>query len=163
MWIAVGCIGIFAAMLLVPKFFGNQPYIVLSGSMEPVIHTGSLVYIGRLDREPDVGDIIVYMAADDLAVVHRVDSIGDGGYVMKGDANEVVDANPVRIENVIGEYVCSIPKLGYVLSFIEGHQLRIGPMSLPAIIPIVVGAVLLFRVLAYLFGILAEDDDEDED
>lgn len=27
-WLAVGCIGILAAILLVPRIFGNDPYIV---------------------------------------------------------------------------------------------------------------------------------------
>lgn len=159
-WIAVGCIGIFAAMLLIPRIFGSQPYIVLSGSMEPVIHTGSLVYIGGLEHDPEVGDIIAYVAADNMAVVHRVDSINHNGYVMKGDANDVVDAREVRIENVLGRYLCSIPKLGYALSFIESHQLRIGPMSFPAVVPIIIGAVLLFRFLAYLLGLAVEDGDD---
>lgn len=160
-WLAVGCIGILAAILLVPRIFGNDPYIVLSGSMEPMIHTGSLVYIGELDHEIEVGDVIAYVAADNLAVVHRVDSINHNGYVMKGDANDVVDAREVRIENVLGQYEFSIPKLGYVLSFVEGHQFRIGPVSFPAVVPIVIGAVILFRLLAYMVGLLAEHGEQE--
>lgn len=157
-WIAVACIGVFAAILLVPRIFGTQPYIVLSGSMEPMIHTGSLVYIEALDHDPEEGDVIAYVAADNLAVVHRVESVTDSGYIMKGDANDIADVKIVRIENVLGQYAFSIPELGYVLSFIESHQFRVGPLSFPAIVPIIIGVVFLFRLLAYLFGLVAERD-----
>ena len=37
------------AIMYIPKIFGIQPMIVLSGSMEPTYHVGSLLYIKNAD------------------------------------------------------------------------------------------------------------------
>ena len=49
-----------AAFLLVGmRLFGYTPYTVLSGSMEPTFHVGSLVYVKEVaTTELKVGDLI---------------------------------------------------------------------------------------------------------
>ena len=41
---------IFAFLLVGMRIFGLKPYTVLSGSMEPKIWTGSIVYVKKLSQ-----------------------------------------------------------------------------------------------------------------
>lgn len=88
-----------------------KPVIVLSGSMEPVIGTGSLALINQRDTEIEVGDIIAF-SNKDMWIAHRVVEITDEGYITKGDNNTGRDLGPVMQEQVQGTVICSIPKLG---------------------------------------------------
>ena len=61
--------------LTLPKAFGFQMYTVISGSMEPAIPTGSLVYVRY--EEPDTivkDDVIAFYSnnADGSIITHRV-------------------------------------------------------------------------------------------
>ena len=48
------------AAILVPIIFGMKPYVVLSGSMEPEIRTGSIVYTQSAIGNYQIGDIIMF-------------------------------------------------------------------------------------------------------
>ena len=61
------CAGVFC----LPRIFGYVPYVVLSGSMEPVIGTGAVAFINTNDRAVSEGDIIAY-SLEDTVVIHRV-------------------------------------------------------------------------------------------
>lgn len=103
------------AAFIVPKFAGIMPYIVESGSMEPQIHTGAVAFIDTHDKDVAVGDVITYKigeAGSEKYVTHRIAGDGPDGYVTKGDANEVEDANPVKQEQIVGTYRYSIPYAG---------------------------------------------------
>lgn len=157
---AVICVFLFAGLLFFPRLAGLSPYIVMSGSMEPVIQTGSMVYIAGMDKKegPVVkGDIMAYMAGDGMPVVHRVYST-EGGYTMKGDANDVPDAAMVDYSQFIGEHRFSIPKLGYVMANLESHTLRVGGFALPMAVPILIGIVVMLQVLAYFVSYVVSDD-----
>lgn len=104
--------------LLIPTIIGIKPYVVLSGSMEPIIKTGSIVYINTYKKAEDVqeNDIISFKI-DNGQVVHRVISINDDEtFTTKGDANNTVDSNSVSFNDYIGETMFSIPYLGFLLS-----------------------------------------------
>ena len=97
------------AIMYIPKIFGIQPMIVLSGSMEPTYHVGSLLYIKNADaNEIAVGDPITFYLDDNTLVTHRVVEIDKKNqtYTTKGDANEKEDGSPVSFDN--------IPQLGYL-------------------------------------------------
>ena len=47
--ILVALVVIFAALLVGARLFGLQVFTVLSGSMEPAYHTGSLIYVKKVD------------------------------------------------------------------------------------------------------------------
>lgn len=156
-YMAVILVFIFAGLLFFPRLAGVSPYIVMSGSMEPMIQTGSMVYIAQMsDKEDPVvkGDIMAYMAGDGMPVVHRVYST-DGGYVMKGDANDVPDAGIVDYSQFIGEYRFSIPKLGYLMANLEAHTIKVGGFELPVAVPIFIGIVVMLQVLAYFISFLS--------
>ena len=106
------------AAIYVPKFVGINPLIVLSGSMEPTYHVGSLLYVKDADTdEIKVGDAITfYLDDNETLVTHRVIEVDENNKAFKtqGDANEVEDGNAVPAENVLGVPVFNIPKLGFV-------------------------------------------------
>ena len=116
------------AMLLVgARLIGLQVFTVLSGSMEPAYHTGSLIYVKDVDyRQLESGDVITFMLDEDTVATHRiVEVVPDGEdptvlrYRTKGDANDAEDGGLVHYKNVIGSPVFTIPKLGYVASYIQ--------------------------------------------
>ena len=106
---------IVAAAFIAPKFVGIMPYIVKSGSMEPQIHTGAVAFIDTRDKNVAVGDVITYKigeAGSEKYVTHRIVGEKPDGYVTKGDANEVEDANCVKQEQIVGTFRYSIPHAG---------------------------------------------------
>lgn len=115
---------------------GIHPAIVLSGSMEPEIKTGSLCFVNtKTEVETiELGDIIAYRTGD-IRVTHRVIDITADGFQTKGDANDAPDISVVPKENVIGKTVFWVPYLGMGLA-----KLNTTP-----------GRVLMGCVLALLF------------
>ena len=93
--------------LTVPQFWGYHVYAVVTGSMEPEIPVGSLVYIQRSDAaQAQPGDVVAFYGARDSAAIitHRVveNHVVMGEIITKGDANQTNDMNPVAYENFIG-------------------------------------------------------------
>ena len=70
----LGLIVLLALALVGVRALGLTPYAVLSGSMEPTYHVGSLIYVKKVDpAEVRVGDPITFVVNDDLLVAtHRV-------------------------------------------------------------------------------------------
>jgi len=107
-----------AAICIVMQF---KPAIVVSGSMEPTIRTGSFMLIDKKDKDIEIGDIIAFIN-NDMQVSHRVVELTNDGYVTKGDNNENVDFCPVSPDKVTGTVFFTIPKLGYVLDWVISVQ-----------------------------------------
>ena len=63
-----------AVLLVGVRLVGLTPFTVLSGSMEPAFHVGSLIYVKETDpAKIEVGDPITYVVNEDLLVsTHRV-------------------------------------------------------------------------------------------
>lgn len=150
-------IAILLALALVGvRLFGFQVFSVLSGSMEPEYHVGSLIYVKEVDyHELKSGDVITFMLSEDLVATHRiVDVYPDQDdptvlrYQTKGDANEAPDGTLVHYKNVIGTPVFTIPYLGYVADFIQKP-----PGTYAAI---AIGAVLL--ALMFLPDLFREEE-----
>ena len=103
--------------LTIPRLFGCQIYSVISGSMEPAIPTGSLVFI--MEGSPEdaqTDDVIAFYGALDSAsiITHRVveNRVLMGELITKGDANQTNDMNPIPYGNYIGKVVRAIPQAG---------------------------------------------------
>lgn len=115
-----------AIALVGVRLFGLTPYSVLSGSMEPTYHVGSLIYVEKVDPlEIQVGDPITFVLNEDLVVAtHRVIEIDaeNQHFYTKGDANESPDSAPVHFNNLLGRPVFTIPQLGYLASFLSSRQ-----------------------------------------
>ncbi|HLQ97621.1 MAG TPA: signal peptidase I [Candidatus Dormibacteraeota bacterium] len=109
------------------SLFGYKMKTVLSGSMEPGIQTGSIIAI----KEPEPNytfeknDVITFITDEEKLITHRIDKVRNDNksYVTKGDANDAVDLEPVRRENIIGVYTgFTIPYLGYVSTFVNSKE-----------------------------------------
>jgi signal peptidase len=126
-WIIVLAVVLFAVALVGVKLFGVQIYTVLSGSMEPVYHTGSVIYVVDVDpAELEVGDDITFKLSETTTATHRIIEImteeGNSSKLMfktQGVANAVEDASPVSADQIIGTPVFTIPYLGYVAAYIQ--------------------------------------------
>ncbi len=114
---------VLALLLVGVRLVGLRPMCVLSGSMEPTYHTGSLIYVKPCAPEDvQVGDPITFVLNEDLDVVtHRVVSIDaeNQHFYTKGDANDAPDGAPVYFKNLIGRPVFTIPYLGYVSHWVS--------------------------------------------
>lgn len=106
-----------ALAFVAPRLFGIDPYIVESGSMEPVIHTGSIAYINTRDTTAAPGDIVTFRIGEPQKLVtHRISREENGQFFTKGDANDQEDLVPIGKEQIVGTYVYSLPKAGYILA-----------------------------------------------
>ena len=100
---------------------GITPYVVLSGSMEPTIKTGSLSFINKHVKYEKIKekDVIAFKMDDETLVTHRVDEITDNGFVTKGDANDDKDGGIVTRKNYVGKNIFWIPVLGYGVKVVQ--------------------------------------------
>ena len=94
------------APLTVPRLVGYQIYSVVSGSMEPAIPVGSLVYIKAVEPAGlETDDVIAFYGARDSAsiITHRIveNRVLMGEFITKGDANQTEDMNPVPYADVV--------------------------------------------------------------
>ena len=92
--------------------------IVLSGSMEPGIKTGGIVFTDTTQVEPEPGDIITYKLGETF-VTHRVIRKEKEKYITKGDANDREDALPVSESQIRGTVVFALPWLGYLAALLK--------------------------------------------
>lgn len=147
---------IFALLFVGVRMIGLQVFTVLSGSMEPTYHVGSLIYVKKVDyRELKEKDVITFMLDEDTVATHRIVGIVPDEedptvlrYRTKGDANNAEDGSLVHYKNVIGTPVFMIPKLGYVASYIQN------PPGM--YIAISGGAILL--ILVFLPDLFAKEE-----
>ena len=107
---------------------GYRPLVVLSGSMEPYMPTGSLVLTKSVNPATvKVGDVITFRLLNgspktDLAT-HRVEAIknspGGLNFVTKGGANQVHDPAPVPARDLVGRVVVVSSLAGRVLEALK--------------------------------------------
>lgn len=122
-----GCIiliAVIAALLpvTVPRLMGYEVYDVISGSMEPEIPVGSVIYVKSCEPSTlEEGDIVAFYSGDEV-VAHRVTENHklDGDLVTKGDANEIEDFSDVPYRDVIGRVVRHYPVLGEIMVVLSG-------------------------------------------
>lgn len=94
---------------------------VMSGSMEPTIKTGSLIFVSADKTEnTQEGDVVTFssITQPDLLITHRVISVDKNESNMvfrtKGDANSSPDLEPIKIEQIKGKVIFDFPFLGYL-------------------------------------------------
>lgn len=158
--ILVVLVALLAILLVGVRLVGLQPYVVLSGSMEPTYHVGSLVYVQKVDyHDLKVGDPITYMLDSDTVVTHRIIEVlvdeedpNTLRYFTQGDANDIPDGTSVHYKNIIGKPLFSIPYLGYVSNYIQQ------PPGL--YVALATGAILI--LLVFLPDIFSEDEKKKE-
>lgn len=148
-----------AIALVGVRLIGFQVFTVLSGSMEPTYHVGSLIYVKKADyKELQSGDVITFMLDEDTIATHRIVEVvpdeTDSSVLRfrtKGDANEAEDGSLVHYKNVVGTPVFTIPKLGYLANYIQN------PPGM--YVAISAGAVLL--LLVFLPDLFSKDEEKE--
>lgn len=134
------------ALVVAGVFFGGKsglipevtPFIVLSGSMEPRVKTGSVVLVWP-NLTYSIGDIITFSGStSDQFTTHRIMQVfNDGGeitYQTQGDANKNPDAIIVPKEKVKGKVIAHLPYVGYAASMSKEPKGFIALVIIPATI-----------------------------
>ena len=104
-----------------PSFFGYKNFIVLTGSMNPFLQEGDIIFVKKTNDIKE-GDIVAFRF-EDAIITHRVVEIvsedGNKMYQTKGDANNDRDPELIEEDKIEGEYQFKIPKMGNVILFLR--------------------------------------------
>ena len=130
------------ALTVLPPVLRYQTYVVLSGSMEPTIHTGSVVVASAVDPSAlQVGDIITFLSPSQQEnITHRIVAIHAGAngqgpsFITKGDANGVNDQQEIRYDHLAGKVTLTIPYVGYGFKFLGSSDMRFLMIVVPGIL-----------------------------
>lgn len=111
-------------------------YIVQSGSMEPTIMTGDLIFVRR-NRGFANKDIITFHDPQGHTITHRIIKTekqpnGTMEFITKGDNNEDEDQYTTPPKSVLGVHWFTIPKLGYILVYTRSFLGIVTALSLLA-------------------------------
>lgn len=138
-----------------PPQFGI--YVILTGSMRPLIEPGDAVVI-HYEKPENLkkGDIITFMSTSSsqmgLTVTHRIiDVIKAEGKILfktKGDANNTIDDAVVEAANVKGKVFMKIPYIGFVQQFVATKGGWLILILIPCFIIISIDLVKLVKLLS---------------
>lgn len=106
--------------VLVPRLLGATPLAVLSGSMQPAISVGDMVFVRPTPAEElQVGDVITFQPYSDnpTLITHRLIEITEYGFLTQGDANNAID-DEIVFGQIKGRVDFTLPLLGYVTNAI---------------------------------------------
>jgi len=101
-------------------YFGVQPTVIYSGSMQPVVDIGDIVIISDVSTDSiKEGDIIQFKNTNiSIPILHRVYKIDEKGdtklFITKGDANNDPDTDPIISNQIMGKAIFTIPKIGWI-------------------------------------------------
>lgn len=136
------------------RLIGLTPYAVLSGSMEPELPVGSLIYVRAVDpSEVVVGDTITFKLESGTLVTHEVYEIDAAAREFKthgianvdSQGNISPDAVPVPWSSLIGTVVACVPLLGYVNAFVTQPP---GVFMVIAGVAVVIGVSIVLELLS---------------
>lgn len=143
-----------AVASFVPRAFGYTPYAVLSGSMEPELPVGSMVFVHHVEpTDIAVGDNTTFYRSDGAVVTHQVyeidpvaQTIGTQGIANKNaDGIIMHDAEYTPFSRVIGIVSFCVPYLGFVNAYcttMPGLLVVVAVLAL-----LVVASIVLDRVV----------------
>jgi len=141
--VLIGLVILLAVALVGVRPFGVELYVVLSGSMEPVYQTGSVIYVKETDTETlKVGDVITFSMTEDTTATHRIIEVleieGKTAFRTKGDANDVEDGSAVLASQVIGSPIFTIPQLGYLVAYMQSASGRYAMIAVAAFLMLMI-------------------------
>ena len=118
--------------LAIPAIMGYEIYNVTSGSMEPELPIGSVVYVQKVAPETVQKDDIIAFSMDNEVVTHRVveNRFVEGEFITKGDANENVDFRNPRYRDLVGVVKYHFPYLGNYLMIYSNQITKVYLMVL---------------------------------
>ena len=147
-------LGVLFLLLIVPRVFGYQPYMVVSASMQQSFPVGSMIFVrAATPDEVEVGDPITFTSGT-LTITHRVMEKNDAEqyFVTKGDNNSASEIT--RYQNLKGKALnFSIPYLGYFSSWFVTAQGKV-----------ITGIILVCTAgLSMVLGKLEDLEEEEEE
>lgn len=102
-------------LIAVPRFMGLTAYVVSSGSMEPTLRRGDLIFVRSAGfDEVEPGNVIAFQVGD-AVLTHRVWAVDAGARTLRtrADASAFLDPFTVSEEALLGRAVYKLPLLGY--------------------------------------------------
>ena len=125
---------------------------VASGSMEPVLYAGDLIFVEGIQNLSDIhvapkdadqpGDILVYQGARDLIVHRAIDKRVEDGrivFIIHGDANQEGANEQVSEDRIIGRYIgFKVPWLGNIALFFEPLEMKVAFIALWIVLLIII-------------------------
>jgi signal peptidase len=153
-WSLFGIIACLCGLLLFANFSHNFPlksYTVLTGSMQPSIPVGSMVFaLPAQHQDLQVGSIITFNSPQEpnKLIVHRIHRIifeeQQKVYFTKGDNNDAVDNWKIYDLQIQGQAAFYLPYLGYLSGYSKTPFGFLTALGLPAV----------FLVLLYIRHII---------
>ena len=141
LWAALAFWLALLAAVAIPNAIGMRSFTVMSGSMEPAIHTGDVVVDRRIrPLEARPGDVVTFSDPGERKrlVTHRVRGLEARGslvqVVTKGDANNAVERWTVPAGGRIGRVELRVWKLGYPLVFARSRYGLVAIVVAPALL-----------------------------
>lgn len=126
--IVIALVALLLVAFIVLKATGFQFFVVMSGSMEPILPVGSVVLVQPTPYDDiQVGDDISFVVGEErITVTHRVIEKDENSNTLttKGVANNVSD-DPIPASAVIGKVIFDIPFIGRLLYFLSSLQGKI--------------------------------------
>lgn len=139
------------------KIFGFKPYVVITESMEPYINVNDLIFVknAKVD-ELQVDDIITFYAdinydGEEEVVTHYIYSINEnaGGDLVfrtrryyENEDDYVADFWALGEDDILGQYMFKIPKLGAVVQFVKSP---FGIFAMVVNVGVIVGIIYLMK------------------
>lgn len=110
-------------IIFIPSIWGEKPLVILSGSMEPILKVGGILYYKEENiNDFNEGDVLVYQLNDHI-ISHRIVKVLDDSFITKGDNNKSIDIYEVLNCQILGKGTnWSIPYIGYYADFIYNHK-----------------------------------------
>jgi signal peptidase len=135
--VGVALVVVLAILLVGVRLVGIKPYTVLSGSMEPTYHVGSMIYVKSFPAEAfEVGDPVTFYLSGTTVATHRIIEVlpdpNDPSaryFRTQGDANDTPDGDPIHSSKVIGKPLFTVPYLGFFSDYLQrqpGRSIALG-------------------------------------
>lgn len=146
-----------AVVSFVPRAFGYTPYAVLSGSMEPELPVGSMVFVRQVEpTNIAVGDNATFYRSDGAVVTHQVyevdpvaQTISTQGIANKNaDGTIMHDAEQTPFSRLIGVVSFCVPYLGFVNAYCT---------TMPGLLVVVAVLALLVAASIVLDRVVSDD------
>lgn len=160
LFVLVAAVVPFVAVAVPQTVGADHSYVVTSGSMNPAIPAGSVVFVrsGSIETITE-GDVITFTAGvgrsstgEEERITHRVtDVVEEDGQLQfrtKGDANDAHDPSLVPARHVIGRVTFHVPYLGYVIERASTDTGILALIVVPALLLAVTELWSLGRALA---------------
>jgi len=143
---------IFLSIYSISTFlFDIKSYVVTSGSMEPSIPAGSIIYVPQKSFYNN-SDVISFNQGGKV-ITHRVASIEKIGsetfYKTKGDANSVEDSILVSQNYVVGTTILTLPSVGKVIMLLKTPFGFAAVIVLPALLYLLIQIFYIRRDYIY--------------